>query len=344
MTPELPASLLDAGLELAGFLAAEDHDAERSAASSPEPDDERLGAHSVLSYAAAEGADTYRRIMRVLYLEHQAFGLRLRPAQVADRLRERYGQPSTLDWLEERLTRAQPAGARSSATTTRASPRPPPSGGATATRTTSLRPGGSRRSYSPSSTRSGRRSGGSTPRGCPRIRDALARLGERARQAQAPTARELRELLRAGARRGRGAPPGALAFMRSLGELMRTVEQVGEEEFERGKGGAARASPGLSAEPDAVLGGDPGAARADRRARIAERSSRRSSTPRSSSSCPVARRSSRSAAAARRGAPQALGRTPGMVRRRRRQPAPRGGPSTTRSSTRSAPSSRSPSG
>jgi uncharacterized protein (TIGR02677 family) len=29
---------------------------------------------------------------------------------------------------------------------------------------------------------------------------------------------------------------GALTFMRSLGDLMRTVEQVGEEEFERGKG------------------------------------------------------------------------------------------------------------
>src|SRR5262249_46992353 len=29
---------------------------------------------------------------------------------------------------------------------------------------------------------------------------------------------------------------GALAFMRSLGDLMRTVEQVGEDEFERGKG------------------------------------------------------------------------------------------------------------
>jgi Protein of unknown function (DUF2397) len=41
--------------------------------------------------------------MRVLYLEHQAFGLRLRPAQVADRLRERYALTVDIDWLEERL-------------------------------------------------------------------------------------------------------------------------------------------------------------------------------------------------------------------------------------------------
>jgi uncharacterized protein (TIGR02677 family) len=45
-----------------------------------------LATHSVLKYAVVEGAERYRRIMRVLYLEHRHFGLRLTPAEVAGRL------------------------------------------------------------------------------------------------------------------------------------------------------------------------------------------------------------------------------------------------------------------
>jgi hypothetical protein len=67
------------------------------------PADERLGAHPVLRYATADEAPTYRRIMRILYLEHQAFGLRLRPAQVADRLRERYAETVDVELLQQRL-------------------------------------------------------------------------------------------------------------------------------------------------------------------------------------------------------------------------------------------------
>jgi hypothetical protein len=78
-------------------------DGEPSGAGSHATAPERLGAHHVVRYATAEEAESYRRIMRVLYDEHQAFGLRLRPAQVADRMRERYAWSIDLDWLEDRL-------------------------------------------------------------------------------------------------------------------------------------------------------------------------------------------------------------------------------------------------
>ncbi|MGH2781456.1 MAG: TIGR02677 family protein, partial [Thermoleophilaceae bacterium] len=49
-----------------------------------------LGTHSVLKYAVFEGAERYRRIMRVLYLEHRHFGLRLTPHDVGRKLLELY--------------------------------------------------------------------------------------------------------------------------------------------------------------------------------------------------------------------------------------------------------------
>src|SRR5580658_1283484 len=100
MAAELSAALVDAALQLAGI-------AEQGADWLAPDDDrllpERLGAHNVLSYAVAGEAETYRRIMRILYLEHQAFGLRLRPAQIADRLRERYGLGLDTELLDQRL-------------------------------------------------------------------------------------------------------------------------------------------------------------------------------------------------------------------------------------------------
>ena len=78
MGPELSPALVRSALELAGAAG-------RPKTSKPDPGatpslPERLGAHQVLRYATADEAETYRRIMRVLYLEHQSFGLRLRPA------------------------------------------------------------------------------------------------------------------------------------------------------------------------------------------------------------------------------------------------------------------------
>ena len=69
----------------------------------------------------------------------------------------------------------------------------------------------------------------------PAIRDALARLhGEL--EGEQPDGTRLRELLERLLAEVEALHAGALTFMRSLGDLMRTVERVGEEEFERGKG------------------------------------------------------------------------------------------------------------
>jgi uncharacterized protein (TIGR02677 family) len=61
-----------------------------SPAGEPPHSDAPIGVHSVLKYAVVEGAERYRRIMRVHYLEHRHFGLRLTPADVARQLFELY--------------------------------------------------------------------------------------------------------------------------------------------------------------------------------------------------------------------------------------------------------------
>lgn len=102
---------------------------------------EDLRAQPVVRYATTEDAARYRRIMRVLFLEHQAFGLRLRPDQVAERLRERFGLREATELLESDW-RDSPSGAPSTGSTIPASPPRPPSGVGTATPTTSPRPDG----------------------------------------------------------------------------------------------------------------------------------------------------------------------------------------------------------
>ncbi|MGH2913992.1 MAG: TIGR02677 family protein [Solirubrobacteraceae bacterium] len=195
---------------------------------------DRLGAHHVLRYAVADEAETYRRIMRVLYLEHQAFGLRLRPVQVADRLRERYALSVELDWLEQRLAALDHWGAverdhDASLASTAAEWR--------------------RNRYTYDVTPAGRlieqllaqldalgeEIGRLDTARLPAIRDALALLADELDRDQ-PDGTQLRALLERVLAEVAALHAGALAFMRSLGDLMRTVEQVGEDEFERGKG------------------------------------------------------------------------------------------------------------
>jgi uncharacterized protein (TIGR02677 family) len=233
MGAELSPTLLRAGLELAGAVNTEPDPQRASAPSAAGA--ERLGAHPVLRYATAEEeAPTYRRIMRVLYLEHQAFGLRLRPAQVADRLRERYALTVHLDWLEERLgalgrwgavERDHDSGLASTAAEWR------------------------RNRYTYDVTPAGRLTeellahldalgeeiGRLDTARLPAIRDALAKLvAELA--GDEPDGQQLRALFERVLAEVEALHRGALAFMRSLGDLMRTVERVGEDEFERGKG------------------------------------------------------------------------------------------------------------
>lgn len=54
--------------------------------SSPVP----LGPHSVVKYAVVEGAERYRRLMRVVALENRHFGLRMSPETVGERAREAF--------------------------------------------------------------------------------------------------------------------------------------------------------------------------------------------------------------------------------------------------------------
>ncbi|HWD75612.1 MAG TPA: TIGR02677 family protein, partial [Solirubrobacteraceae bacterium] len=69
----------------------------------------------------------------------------------------------------------------------------------------------------------------------PAIRDALAKLADELAAAE-PDGGQLRALFERVVAEVEALHSGALAFMRSLGDLMRTVERVGEDEFERGKG------------------------------------------------------------------------------------------------------------
>lgn len=239
MAIELSDSVLEAGLRLAGLTAppaataAAPPDA-GGAPAAPAAAAERLGAHHVLRYATAEEAETYRRIMRVLYLEHQAFGLRLRPAQVADRLRERYARTVDADWLEERLGALHRWGAvardhDASLASTAAEWR--------------------RNRYTYDVTPAGRLTeellaqldalgeeiGRLDTTRLPSIRDALATLVTEL-GAERPDGARLRALFERLLAEVEALHAGALTFMRSLSDLMRTVERVGEDEFERGKG------------------------------------------------------------------------------------------------------------
>lgn len=232
MGAELSPALLRSALELAGAVRAPEDEQARHGRTASFPD--RLGAHHVLRYATAEEAETYRRIMRVLYLEHQAFGLRLRPAQVADRLRERYALTVDLDWLEQRLAALDQWGAverdhDASLASTAAEWR--------------------RNRYTYDVTPAGRLTeellarldalgeeiGRLDTARLPSIRDALAKLADGLAEPE-PDGTQLRGLFERLLAEVEALHGGALAFMRSLGDLMRAVEQVGEDEFERGKG------------------------------------------------------------------------------------------------------------
>ncbi len=232
MEAELSPELVRSALQLAGALEAVKTDS--VAAARPDSPPDRLGAHDVLRYAIAEEAETYRRIMRVLYFEHQAFGLRLRPAQVADRLRDRYALAVDTELLEERLAALDRWGALerdhdASLASTAAEWR--------------------RNRYTYDVTPAGRLTeellerldslgeeiGRLDTARLPSIRDALATLARELDRGE-PDGTQLRGLFERLLGEVEALHAGALAFMASLGDLMQTVEQVGEEEFERGKG------------------------------------------------------------------------------------------------------------
>jgi uncharacterized protein (TIGR02677 family) len=195
---------------------------------------ERLGAHAVLRYAIDDEQDIYRRVMRIMSLEHRAFGLRLRPEQVADRLRERYGREVDREWLEQRLSalvgwgaleRDHDAGLASSAAEWRRNRFVydiTAAGQLTEELLERLDALGEQH---------GRLEGDRLPA----ILDALRRLAH-ALEAASPDGAALRTLLEQVFGQVGQLHEAALAFMRSLGALIRRAEQVDEREFEASKG------------------------------------------------------------------------------------------------------------
>jgi len=222
--PELPSELLADAVAAAGDPP--------SSPSPPPP--ERFGAHPVLRYAIDDELDVYRRVMRVMSLEHQAFGLRLRPEQVADRLRERFGREVDREWLEQRLTalvgwgaleRDHDAGLASSVADWRRNRWVydiTAAGQLTEELLIRLDALGEEH---------GRLEGDRLPA----ILDALHRL-VRELDAGSPDGTALRTLLEQVFAQVAQLDEAALAFMRSLGGLIRRPEHVDEREFEASKG------------------------------------------------------------------------------------------------------------
>lgn len=225
-------------------MSVEPSDALRAALHQPVPDvqvppdpgpaEGPLRRHTVLRYASGDEAESYRRIMRVVFLEHQAFGLRLRPAQVADRLAARYGERPDLRVLEDRLRQLEAWGAlekehdASLAATAQEWRRNrftfdvTPAGRLTEELLARL-------------DGLGREHGVLDGERIPAVRDALVRLASEL-EAERPDGLKLRGELERALAELAALHSGALTFMSSLGGLIRRSERVDESEFERSKG------------------------------------------------------------------------------------------------------------
>ena len=237
---ELPAGLLADALAAAGDPPPP--------AAAPLP--ERLGAHPVLRYALDEELDVYRRVMRVMWLEHQAFGLRLRPEQVADRLRERFGREVDRAWLEQRLAalvgwgaldRDHDAGLATSAADWRRNRYVydiTAAGQLTEELLARLDELGEQH---------GRLEGDRLPA----ILDALRKLVLELEAGSPGTL--LRTLLEQVFAQVGQLHEAALTFMRSLGGLIRRAEQV-DERVRADQGGVARAPAGVPPRPPPLVG------------------------------------------------------------------------------------------
>ncbi len=196
--------------------------------------DEPLRRHAVLRYASAEEAESYRRIMRVLFLEHQAFGLRLRPTQVADRLAARYATRMDPKLLEDRLAQlvmwgaleqehdASLAASAQEWRRNRFTFDVTPAGRLTEELLARL--DGLGREHA---VLDGQR--------IPAIRAALDRLAAELEDV-APDGLALRAELERALAELEALHAGALTFMSSLSALIRRSERVDEESFERSKG------------------------------------------------------------------------------------------------------------
>jgi uncharacterized protein (TIGR02677 family) len=203
--------------------------AARSDADRPAP----LGAQPVLKYAVVDEAERYRRLMRVLFIENQSFGLPLTPSQVGVRAREQFALELEPDALDAALDQLHAWGAVHRDFDT-----------SLVTRARDLR----RRRFTYDISAAGKRTeqllreldglaetvGALDGNRLPEIRDALARLGRELAGERPDGAALRRELERLLDEVGR-LHDGASDFMSRLNRIIVTSEQVDEDEFEQCK-------------------------------------------------------------------------------------------------------------
>jgi uncharacterized protein (TIGR02677 family) len=193
-----------------------------------------LAAQPVLSYATVPNAERYRRLMRVLWLEHRHFGLRLRPEEVADRARELFGSRLTPDEVSADLKQLHDWDAveREHDASLAATPKEY----RLSRFTYDITPAGRRVEELLAELDELRGRGGALDGSrLPALRDALRRLGELlADEAPSPTA--VRSTFEQIAGELEQLHSGALDFMRSLDRVVARGELIDETEFERCKG------------------------------------------------------------------------------------------------------------
>jgi len=192
-----------------------------------------LTAQPVLTYATVENAERYRRLMRVLWLEHRHFGLRLRPEEISDRVRELFGLALTPEEVNNHLKqlhewRAVEREHDSSLAST-------PKEYRRSRFTYDITPAGRRVEELLAELDELRGRGGALSGSrLPALRDALLRLGDTLAE-EAPSAGALRSMFEQIAGELEQLHSGALDFMRSLDRVVARGELVDDAEFERCK-------------------------------------------------------------------------------------------------------------
>lgn len=193
-----------------------------------------LAAQPVLTYATVPNAERYRRVMRVLWLEHRHFGLRLRPEEIAERVRELSGLVLGGDEVSDLLRQLHEWDAveqehdSSLASTPREYRR--------SRFTYDITPAGRRVEELLAELDQLRGRGGALDGSrLPALRDALLRLGDLLSDEQ-PSATAVRSSFEQIAGELEQLHSGALDFMRSLDRVVARGELVDDAEFERCKG------------------------------------------------------------------------------------------------------------
>jgi uncharacterized protein (TIGR02677 family) len=193
-----------------------------------------LAAQPVLTYATVPNAERYRRLMRVLWIEHRHFGLRLRPEEIADRARELFALPLTPDEVTAHLEQLHEWDAveREHDASLAATPREY----RRSRFTYDITPAGRRVEELLAELDELRgRAGALDGSRLPALRDALRRLAEHlAHESPEPTA--VRSTFEQVVGELEQLHSGALDFMRSLDRVVARGELVDDAEFERCKG------------------------------------------------------------------------------------------------------------